>query len=240
MQWSDQGIVLGVRKHGESSAILETLTRAHGRHLGLIRGGRSRRHAATLQPGNTLGLVWNARIEEQLGNFAIEPEELRAARLIDSAAALYGLGYIASLLRVLPEREPHEDLYEAATVVLDHLDRPAIAAPLVVRLEIGVLRALGFGLDLTACAATGATQELVYVSPKSARAVSAGAGAAYHDRLLPLPAFVQLNATVVSASALADGFRLTGYFLERDVFSARGLTMPEQRDAFLREAIATG
>jgi DNA repair protein RecO (recombination protein O) len=237
MQWSDQGIVLGTRRHGEANVILEVLTREHGRHLGLVRGGRGRRHAPMLQAGNTLAIAWSARIEEQLGVFAVEAESLRAARLIDSAAALYGIGYLSALLRLLPEREPQGTLYDAATVVLDHLDQPTIAAALIVRLEVGVLGALGFGLDLSSCAATGTNEGLIYVSPKSGRAVSAIAGAAYRDRMLPLPAFVRDNGAAGGREAISDGFRLTGYFLDRDVFTARGQMMPDQRDAFLRAAV---
>jgi DNA repair protein RecO (recombination protein O) len=235
MQWTDSGIVLGCRKHGEASVILELLTAEHGRHMGLVRGGRGKRYQAMLQPGNTLSATWQARLDDQLGNYSVEPESQRAAGLIGSAAALYAIGYLAALLRLLPERDPHPELYAGMTVVLDHLDHPEIAAPLIVRLELAVLAALGFGLDLTECAATGATQELVYVSPKSGRAVSRSAGTPYHDKLLRLPAFVAADVLAVDADDVMAGLALTAYFLERHVFEPRGLLVPEQRAALVRE-----
>jgi DNA repair protein RecO (recombination protein O) len=233
MQWTDSGIVLGVRRHGESSVILELMTRSHGRHLGVVRGGRGRRHAAALQPGNSVRAVWQARIEDHLGAYAVEAEEHRAASLIGSGGALYAVGHLAALTRLLPEREPHEGLHAALDLILGRLDDLAVAGPLVVRYEAEILRALGFGLDLAACAATGSAEDLVYVSPKSGRAVSRQAGEPYRDRLLPLPAFLSGGVRAeASGEALAAGLRLTGFFLERHVYAPRGLTLPEQRAAF--------
>ncbi len=240
MQWTDSGIVLGARKHGETSLILELMTARHGRHLGLVRGGRTQRLAAVLQPGNGVTATWTARIEEQLGTYRIEGERLRAGALIESGPALYAIGYAGSLLRLLPERDAQEGLHEALTVILDHLDAPEVAAPLIVRFEVAMLAALGFGLDLSCCGATGTRDDLVYVSPKSGRAVSRAAGSAYHDRLLPLPGFLAGRAgDNVSPASLRDGFRLTRHFLDRHVFEPRGLAMPEQRAAFV-EAVAKG
>src|SRR5271163_3523287 len=108
MEWRDEGIVIGLRRHGESSAIVEAMTRAHGRHMGLVRGGRSSRLSAALQPGNSLELVWRARLDEHLGAYAVEPLSLRAGRLLQSGLALAGLNYLVQLVRVLPERDPHE------------------------------------------------------------------------------------------------------------------------------------
>jgi DNA repair protein RecO (recombination protein O) len=232
MQWTDSGIVLGVRRHGESNVILELMTEAHGRHLGIVRGGRGKRHAAALQPGNRVRAVWQARIEEQMGAYTIEPEEHRAAGLIGSGGALYAIAHLAALTRLLPEREPHQGLHAALDLIIGHLDALAVAGPLVVRYEAEILRVLGFGLDLSACAATGATEDLVYVSPKSGRAVSRVAGDPYRDRLLPLPAFLAGRDAGPEVEALTAGLRLTGYFLDRHVFSPRGLPLPEQRAAF--------
>ena len=178
MEWRDEGLIIGARKHGEASTIVEAMTRAHGRHLGLVRGGRSARLRATLQPGNTLGLVWRARLDEHLGSFAVEPLTLRAGRLMDSALALAGINYLAALVRVLPERDPHEGVYEAASLIAEALDDSALAPTLIARFEAQILAECGFQLDLSRCAATGATDHLVYVSPKSGRAVSAEAGRA--------------------------------------------------------------
>jgi DNA repair protein RecO (recombination protein O) len=234
MQWTDSGVVLGTRRHGETSVILELMTLTRGRHLGLVRGGRGKRHAATLQTGNTVLATWSARIEEQLGHFTVEAETLRAAKLIDSAAALYAVGYVTSLLRLLPERESHEGLYDALTIILEHIDQPQVAAPLMICFEVALLAALGFGLDLGSCASTGTREELVYVSPKSGRAVSRQAGLPYHDRMLPLPGFVAGRAgDNLSPQSLHDGFRLTQYFLEYHVFEPRGLTLTDQRSTFV-------
>jgi DNA repair protein RecO (recombination protein O) len=235
MEWVDDAIVLGARVHGESSVILEAMTRAHGRHLGLVRSGRSARMQPALQAGNGVRLTWRGRLDEHLGQFAVEPVMYRAARLMEQAAALHGLRHVAGLLRLLPEREPHEDLFEAATVVLDHLDQPAVSGALVVRLEIALLQELGFGLDLTSCAATGSTQELVFVSPKSGRAVSAAAGAPYADRLLPLPAFVRgfMPGQPISADDIAAGLKLAGFFLARHVYEPRAIAADDARAAFV-------
>ena len=199
MEWRDEGIVIGLRRHGETSSIVEAMTRAHGRHMGLVRGGRSPRLGAALQPGNSLGLVWRARLDEHLGAFRVEPLSLRAGRLLSSALALAGLGYLGALLRLLPERDPHEGLFDALSVIVDHLDDPSLAPALVARFEARILSESGYALDLEACAATGAREDLVYVSPKSGRAVSASAGAPWRDRLLPLPAFLQARRRCADA-----------------------------------------
>ena len=132
MEWTDEGIVLGVRRHGESAAIVELLTRAHGRHLGIVRGGRSRRQQPVLQPGNRISVVWRARIEEHLGTFAVEPLELRAGTIIQSGLALQGINLIGALLRLLPERDPHPALFEAVEIIAGHLHDPGIAPALMV------------------------------------------------------------------------------------------------------------
>ena len=238
MEWRDEGLIIGVRRHGEASTIVEAMTRAHGRHLGLVRGGRSARLRAALQPGNTVGLVWRARLDEHLGSFAVEPLALRAGRLMGSALALAGINYLAALVRVLPERDPHETVYEAASLIAEALDS-ALAPTLIARFEAQMLAECGFRLDLSRCAATGATDRLVYVSPKSGRAVSAEAGAPWRDRLLPLPPFLREGAPLEarpSAEEIADAFRLTGFFLARALFSLRGEPLPDSRAAFLAAA----
>jgi DNA repair protein RecO (recombination protein O) len=234
MEWRDEGIILGTRKHGETSAILEVMTRAHGRHLGLVRGGRSRKLQPVLQPGNRVELLWRARLDEHLGIFQAEPLELNAARLFDSAIAVYGLQTLAAHLRLLPERDPHANLFETLLLMLGHLDNPAAAAELVVRFELLILDELGFGLDLTKCAATGTREDLAYVSPKSGRAVSRTAGAPWRDKMLTLPAFLLRGSGLRAAPAdIEDAFRLTGFFLERHVYQPRGLSEPEARAGFI-------
>jgi len=238
MEWRDEGIVIGVKRHGESSAIVEALTRAHGRHLGLVRGARSARGMSALQPGNSLGLVWRARLDEHLGAFAVEPLKLRAGRLISSALALAGLSYLSALLRLLPERDPHESLHEALEIIADHLDAADVAPPLLARFELQVLAECGFRLDLERCAATGVREDLIYVSPKTGRAVSAAAGAPWRDKLLALPAFLRGDGFEAQPTPdeIGDAFRLTGFFIDRNLFGARGLPMPDARRAFLAAA----
>lgn len=235
MEWSEHGIVTATRRHGETDVIIEVLTAGHGRHLGLVKGGRSRRLRPNLQPGNTLSLTWRARLHEHLGNFRVEPVMERSATLMASSVGAFGLALAAAHLRLLPERDPHPRLYDAFSALLDALDRPARAAELMVRFELLLLDELGFGLDLESCAATGAAEELVYVSPRSGRAVSREAGEPYADRMLPLPAFLLREAEVGGEpAAIEGGFLLTGYFLERHVFDTRGEGLPEVRLSFLK------
>ena len=179
MQWTDEGIIIGTRRHGETSLIVELMTPAHGRHLGLVRGGRSRRLQPILQPGNSVAATWRARLDEHLGTYTVEPTTQRASRLIEGAAGLYGIQMLAGLLRLLPERDPHPRLYEGLASILDWFDEPLVAGALIVRFELKLLDDLGFGLDLERCAATGSNDDLAYVSPKSGRAVSRSAGDAY-------------------------------------------------------------
>lgn len=235
MQWTDEGVILGARRHGEGAVIVEVMTRGHGRHLGLVRGGRSARMGALIQPGNTVDLTWRARLDEHLGQFSVEANDLKAGRFLEQATALHGLAHMAGLIRLLPEREPHGGLYEALLVVLEHLQTAQIAAPLIVRFELALLAELGFGLDLGVCAVTGGTQELVYVSPKSGRAVSRAVGTPYADRLLALPAFVRdgFLGDTISHEEIVAGFALTGHFLMRDVWGPRGLKMPQERHGLL-------
>jgi DNA repair protein RecO (recombination protein O) len=234
MEWRDEGIILGTRRHGETSAILEVMTGAHGRHLGLVRGGRGRRMQPLLQPGNRVELHWRARLDEHLGLYQVEPLELNAARLFDSAVAVFGLQTLAAHLRLLPERDPHRTLYETLGLVIGHLEDPVSAAELLIRFELLVLDELGFGLDLSQCAATGSRDDLAYVSPKTGRAISRSAGSPWQDRLLSLPAFLQRGAGRRGSPAeIEAAFRLTGFFFGRHVYEARGIEPPQARAAFL-------
>lgn len=233
MQWTDEAIVLGVKRHGETSVILELMTLERGRHLGLVRGGVGTRLRGVLQPGNSLRATWRARLDEHLGNYAVEGLNLRAAGFLTAAHAVHGVTHLAALCRLLAEREPHTAIYGALQDILDRLDDPLVVAPLIARFELDFLAELGFGLDLSACAATGTTDELVYVSPRSGRAVSRAAGEAYHDKLLMLPAFLRDDAEHATAAGLADAFALSGYFLDRHAFAPRGLPLPEARAHFV-------
>jgi DNA repair protein RecO (recombination protein O) len=233
MEWTDEGIILGVRRHGETSAIVELMTPMRGRHLGLVRGGISRRIKPYLQPGNSVRATWRARLDQHLGNYTIEGTALRADRLMASGAASYCMQTLAAHLRLLPERDQHLALYDALNLIVDHVDEPEIAAPLLVRFELQLLAELGFGLDLGECAATGETGELVYVSPKSGRAVSRVAGEPWKTQLLVLPGFLNGHGALTTAEDIVAGFTLTEFFLMRRVFEPRGVPMPEARAAFL-------
>jgi DNA repair protein RecO (recombination protein O) len=239
MEWKDSGFVLAVRKHGETSAIVELMTERHGRHLGLVRGGRSSRMRPLLQPGNSLHAEWRARLEEHLGTYRVEADELRAASLMQLPLGMYGLQVAAAHLRLLPERESAGGLYRAALVLLGHLDEPEKAARLMIRFELAILDELGFGLDLDQCAATGTREELVWVSPRSGRAVSREAGRPHEAQLLSLPAFLTGSPPnhIAPSEALEQGFRLTGYFLDRNVYGVRGVKPPEERAGFIRKVV---
>jgi DNA repair protein RecO (recombination protein O) len=233
MHWTDEGIVIGVKRHGEANAILELMTREHGRHLGLVRGGYGSRLKPVLQAGNTLSASWRARLDEHLGNYTVEPLRQRASDFFGASHAIYGVSHLAALMRLLPERDPHADLYSVFEEVLDRLEDPALAAPLVVRFELLLLAELGFGLDLEQCASTGARGNLIYVSPKSGRAVSREAGEPWADKMLRLPAFLRDRDAQPAGPDLADGFALTGYFLTRHVLEPRGLTLTDERAHFI-------
>lgn len=215
MDWRDEGILLAVRPHGESSAIIEVLTREHGRHAGLVYGGQGARMAPVLQPGAQLDLAWRARLAEHLGRFRVEPVRARAAAIMADPAALAALNAVGALaVAFLPEREPNPALYDETLALVDALaagarDWPAAYA----RWEVSLLAALGFGLDLARCAATGGTEDLAFVSPRSGRAVSRRAAGAWADRMLPLPGFL-VGRGAPSAGAVREALRTTGHFLE--------------------------
>jgi len=233
MEWIDEGIVLGVKRHGETSIILELLTRAHGRHLGLVRGGSGPRLRGILQAGNTMRATWRARLDEHLGLYLVEAANLRAAGFLDKALALHGVTHLAALCRLLAEREPHAAIYDALQAILDRLEDPQAVGPMIARFELDFLAELGFGLDLAACAATGAKDELVFVSPRSGRAVSRAAGEPYRDKLMRLPVFLRQDGVPPSPDDLLDAFTLTGFFLDRHAFAPRGLSLPEARAQFV-------
>jgi DNA repair protein RecO (recombination protein O) len=234
MDWNDEGVILSVRPHGETGAVLELFTRAHGRHLGLVHGGRSRRLRPILQTGNHVDVTWKARLADHLGHFGVELRKGYAAAVMEDASALAALTSMAALARLLPERDPHPNLYEVSLFVLGFLDEPQVWPALVVRWELALLDELGFGLDLASCAATGATADLIYVSPKSGRAVSGDAGEPYKDRLLALPAFLRGRATgPVTVGDVRAGFALTGHFLDARVLRPRDIPMPDARGRLL-------
>ena len=189
VEWQDRGVVLGGRAYGETSVIVELLTAHHGRHLGIVRGGRSRRLRPVLQPGNTVAATWRARIDDHMGSYAIEPLALRAGRFIDSVESLQAVNHLCGLGRLLPERDPHAVLHDMLDAMMEGIEDRTTLPLQIIQFELALLAELGFGLDLTRCAATASRERLLYVSPKSGRAVCDTAGAPYRDRLLSLPAF---------------------------------------------------
>lgn len=235
MEWTEDALILGCRKHGETSVILEVMTRERGRCLGLVRGGRSRRMQPTLQAGNQVTVTWRARLEDHLGIFSVDPLRLRAATLMETSIGLNGLQTLASHLRLLAERDPHAGLIDAAEIIIDNLPDPTFTAALLVRFELALLDDLGFGLDLSECAATGMREDLVYVSPKSGRAVCREAGKAYHDKMLSLPAFLKSDTPTLNHNEVADAFVLTGFFLSRHIYEPRQIKPPLSRETLARD-----
>jgi DNA repair protein RecO (recombination protein O) len=235
MRWADDGIFLHGRPHGETSVIADIFTRANGRTPGLVKGGRSRRIRPILQTGNGMKVEWRARLDDQLGVYTVELTEPTAARVLDDKLSLAGLTALAALLRVLPERDPHPKLFDAALECLRMAGGDGFPAALI-RFELRFLDELGFGLDLSKCAATGRTNDLAYVSPKSGQAVSREAGEPYRNKLLPLPGFLSADAESAhpSGSDIADGLTLTGYFLEAHVFGETNQPMPAAREELVR------
>lgn len=230
MQWSDEALILSVRPHGETASIVELFTRENGRHLGLVHGGRSRKQRPVLQIGNHIEANWKARLADQLGHMTLELRRGYAAEVLDDAAGLAALTSMAAMARLLPERDPHTSLFEVSLFVLGFLDDPTVWPALYVRWEVALLEELGYGLDLTTCAATGATENLVYVSPKSGRAVSQSAGAPYADRLLALPGFLRPGRSEgVAPGDVVAGLTMTEHFLETRVWAAREIPKPEAR-----------
>lgn len=234
MQWSGEGVIIGVRRYGETSVIVETMTPDHGRHLGLVRGGRSRRHAATLQVGNSVYLDWRARLAEHLGAFTIELQKPRAADLIASKRRLYVAQLVCAHLRLLPERDPHRQLYLYALEILDADGPVCQMAQMVSLLELTLLDELGFGLDMTCCAISGKTSGLTHVSPKTGRAVTAKAAAEYLERLLELPPYF-LKSAMGDADDVLAGLKLTGHFLHMHIWEPRQIDAPIMRDQLIAE-----
>jgi len=233
MDWRDQGFVLNTRKHGETSVILEAFTADHGRHAGVVRGGVSRKMTPILQPGGQLDLAWRARLADHIGSFNVEPLRSRAAVLSDRFA-LAGLNAVTALLLFcLPDREPHPALYQQSTQLLDLLGQNDLWPLAYLRWEMALLTELGYGLDLTECAVTGSMENLIYVSPKSGRAVSAKGAGDWADRLLPLPPILRGEGDAPDEEVL-KALQTTGYFLSGKLAPDLGSKpLPEARARFI-------
>lgn len=238
IEWTDDAIVLSARRHGETAAIVSLLTRAHGRHAGLVHGGAGRRARGIYEPGNRVTAAWRARLSEHLGHFACELVASRAAALLDDALRLAALVAATAVVdAALPEREAHGRLFDSLDRLIDRLCATGSAAMWpadYVRFELDLLSDLGFGLDLERCAVTGRADDLAFVSPKTGRAVSAAAAEPYRDRLLPLPGFLTRRDgadAAVAGENILMGLHLTGYFLDRHVFVHRPAQGPERLPA---------
>lgn len=241
MDWHDEGMILSARRHGETSAIVHVLTRDHGMHAGLVKGGFAKRHRALIEPGNRVHATWRARLSEHLGNYTLECTHAHGAALMDNANRLTAMSAaLAVAATALPEREPHPATLEALKALLDALEHVDIApdavawGQLYVRWELGLLSELGFRLDLSHCASTGVTEDLVWVSPKSGRAVSGEAGEPFRDKMLALPAFLRPQGAGDGAGGadmrgIVQGLKLSGYFLERHLFAPHDRHMPQAR-----------
>jgi DNA repair protein RecO len=239
MHWQDEAIVISVRPHGETSLILEVLARAHGRTLGLVKGGRSPRVRPAVQPGNLVSAGWRARLSEHLGNFDVELMTGYAARAMASRVALAMVTSMCFFAKFLPERDPHPALFDAMLGVLDALEEPGRAACLC-PLRDAAARGDGIRARSVGMRGDGRDGELIYVSPKSGRAVSAKAGRPYRDRLLPLPAFLIDASAPISAGDIAGALRLSGFFLERHLREAAGARLPEERGRIVAHILRTG
>ena len=240
MEFQSEAICLRTRKHGESGAILDTFTKQQGRHAALVRGGAGRRLRPLLQPGNIVELEWRGRLEEHLGWYTLELLEPLAGQFMDDRLTLAALNSIsAMLLEMLPEKQPLGGLYDVTRIVLDNLGDPDVWPALYVRWEGLLLQSLGYGLDVTACAATGATEDLTHISPRSGRAVSSEAAKPYLDKLFKLPPFMR-GEPVASRRDIGDGLRLTGHFLETRVQWERNRTLPEARRVMVERLVAEG
>lgn len=227
IEWHDDAIVLSSRAHGEDAAVVQLLTRRHGRHAGLVRGGQSRRARGVYEPGNRVQATWRARLADHLGRFICEAVAAPGARLLDRPERLAALAAMAAVAeQALPEREAHPAAFEGTQALVDALEGEHWAEAYV-HWELLLLRELGFGLDLSACAG-GGNDRLAYVSPRSGRAVSLSAGEPYRAKLLALPGFLAGHGGGGEAE-VARGLHLTGYFLARHIFNPGERDLPAAR-----------
>jgi len=233
MQWSSEGLIIGVKKHGETSVIVEALVINKGRHLGLVRGGRSPRHSAVLQAGNSVKLDWRARLEDHLGIYNVELLQTRAARLIADKQSLFLSALLNDHARLLPERDPHDNMLAMIIDLIDGDYNKLELAKKLALFEFNLLDELGFGLDIYSCALSGETTGLSHVSPRTGRAVTLEQAQPYIEKLLPLPAFF-LNSDEASVTDIKNAFILTGHFLNMHIWAARQIEVPATRDKLIK------
>lgn len=234
MEWRDQAILLSSRRHGESSAIIEVFTPSRGRHAGVVRGGASRKIAPHLQPGTQLDVVWRARLEDHIGTFQVEPLRSRSAAALQDRLSLAGLNAVTSILCFcLPERAPYPRLYAETEQLLDLLGYVDVWPLAYLRWEVNLLRDMGYALELDSCAVTGTQEDLVYVSPRTGRAVSRSAAGDWAARLLPLPPVLR-GVGDAPDEEVVQAFLTTGHFLKTHLAVNLGhASLPEARDRFV-------
>lgn len=233
MQWEAEALVLAARAHGESSAIVDVFSREHGRFAGLVRGGNSRRLRPVLQPGNMVTATWRARLSEHLGIMTVDAGRAYAAEALSDRKLLAGLTSLCALMQVTPERQAYPRLYQTVQIVLAAMEDDALWPVLLARFEMALLEEIGFGLDLSCCAATGVIEQLEYVSPRSGRAVSREAAQPYLDKMFVLPQFLLDPAADADAEDVKTAMQLTGHFLERRVYLPNGIKMPPARERLM-------
>lgn len=233
-QWQDHGLIVATQKHGESGLILTVLTKDHGLHSGFVRGGASRKMQPTLQLGNLVQLDWHARLEDHLGNFYVELEESYSANALNSAVKLSQLNALCAMIhQCLPDRLPIEGFFGASLILLTMLDETRLWPELYQQWELGLLKSLGFPLDFSSCAATGQTGDLIYISPKSGRAVSRKAGEPYKDKLFPLPAHLLINEVKPKKKDILQALTISGYFIEKHILAPTHKRLPVARMRFI-------
>ena len=233
MQWTADALIIGTRAHGESSAIIDVFSREHGHSAGLVRGGNSRRLRPVLQPGNMAQVTWRARLSEHLGTFSVDAGRAFAAESLSDPLLLAGVSSVCALLQVTPERQAYPRLYDTVMVLFEELGEADIWLPLLVRLELALLEEVGFGLDLSSCAATGTTENLTHVSPRSGRAVCHEAAQPYLEQLFALPRFLREPQAETTYAEVMAGFALTGHFLERRVYAPHQMSLPPARQRLM-------
>lgn len=240
MEWTSEAIILSAKPYGESDALVEAFSEEKGLARGFIKGGLGRRQRSLIQQGNRVALTWRARDENNLGRFNLELIHSPLGGIIGDGARLLALQSVLVVCQsVLQEQVKETEIYQAFTATLSLVENQSSSLPLwgaaLARLELMLLNKSGFGLDLTVCAATGVSDDLIYVSPKSGRAVSAAAGKPYHNKLLKLPSFMRLpglgNVSQIEALAALE---TTGFFLSKEIWAVRSRHMPEARSRFLR------
>jgi DNA repair protein RecO (recombination protein O) len=235
--WDDEGIVLARRRYQETALWVSCFTFEHGRHPGWVPGGASSKQRATFEPGNRVALRWQARLAEHLGRYAAEPMEMFPARLLDDNARLAGMQSALSLVESgLAEREAHPTLYAALVALLRTLAGGGPWRGTYLRFELVFLAETGFALALERCAVTGVEAGLAFVSPRTGRAVAKGAAPEYEDRLLPLPAAL-VTGDEPEPEAFAQGLRLTGHFIERQLYHMIDRAAPAARERLARQAL---